>query len=226
MPATRCLLLLAVLALGALAAPPPQPAPDALDRTLQAAFNRADLNHNSFLDVTELAVMFRGPRAQPAPDQLFDNKGNLLPAFRNAQQKYPDLFFLLAVDTDQDRTISWPEYRTYARNAAAQLGQQQRALPPLNYVRRHGAYPSGMARYYRRGGRGGTSYGQVLGAVARLNRYMAQAAALQRANYQRYQHLVQRQQQAVVHEYERNYQQMQRRQAQMIQQMMHHRSHR
>ncbi len=124
--------LAAVLPAGLAAAGPSGGSTAQVEAQLKALFDKADLNHDGYLDKEELAKGFRGPRATPPTGGLYDDKGRPTQLYSQAQSKYPDLAFLWAVDKDGDNSVSWAEYRTSGLEGYAaqqkKLQAMQRAL--------------------------------------------------------------------------------------------------
>jgi hypothetical protein len=167
-----------------------------VDTQLQLIFNRADSDHDGFLDEMELAKSFRGAKAKPAPP-LYDDKGNLTSAYARGQTKYPDRLFLYALDKDGDGRVSWDEFRTQGEAYAAALQKQQAQLMNMqraymqaarnrarqmarnvNYYRRRQRYYYRHPYYHRRYG------GQ--NPVQLAMRYQQNLLRMQRAMYSRY----------------------------------------
>ena len=122
-----CCLIAAPLQ-GTPATPQANPPSNPVTARLKAQFDAADLDHNTYLDMDELAKVFRGPKAKKAPQGIYDDEGKLSKAYREARQKYPDLLFLANADTNADELVSWPEFQTYERKLLKAQQQQQQAL--------------------------------------------------------------------------------------------------
>jgi hypothetical protein len=104
------------------------PSTAAVTNQLKTVFDKADLDHDTFLDKTELAKSFRGPKATVPTQGMYDDQGRFTKTYYDAPKKYPDLVLLWAADKDGDDRLSWPEYRDYQLKLFNDRQQQQRAL--------------------------------------------------------------------------------------------------
>ncbi len=95
---------------------------------LQAQFDTADLDHNGFLDKDELAKAFRGAKAKPATQGMYDDEGRLSKVYYQARTKYPEMVYLWSADKNGDELVSWPEFRDYGLSRLRAQQQQQQAL--------------------------------------------------------------------------------------------------
>jgi hypothetical protein len=171
---------------------------------LKTQFDATDLDHNAFLDKSELAKVFRGPKAVPPAQGMYDDQGHLSKVYYEARTKYPDLIFLWGADKDADDMVSWPEYKNYELKVLAAQQQMQQALqrslrPPTS--RRTSTRSTGRGRttvrtVYRNSRSGSNhSYGhssgvrhsyhapqnQMVNGMANVQRNQA----MMQANYQR-----------------------------------------
>lgn len=73
-----------------------------------------------------LAKAFHGPKAEPAPQSQYDEKGNLASPSGQSGTKYPDQVYLLALDREGDGKVSWHEFDSFGEAYAAQLKNMQR----------------------------------------------------------------------------------------------------
>jgi hypothetical protein len=95
---------------------------------LRALFDKKDENKDGFLDKFELAHAFRGAKAKPPEQGMYDDKGRFTQVYYQARTKYPEMLFLWTVDKDQDGQVNWAEYLTYGLQVAAAQQQQLLAL--------------------------------------------------------------------------------------------------
>jgi hypothetical protein len=151
-----------------------------LDYQLRMAFDRMDKNQDGYLDKPELALAFRGAKAQPAPP-LYDDKGRVTVEGRQAATKYPDLIYLTTLDKDGDDQLSWDEYRTFYENAYAKSGAGRYGpAQAVNYApRRPAGYYQGLGHSYARTYRNSNRYSH-----SQSRSYAHSAYSLQRRQQQ------------------------------------------
>jgi hypothetical protein len=153
-----------------------------VEKRLKAEFDALDLDKNTFLDKEELAKAFRGPKAKPPTQGMYDDQGRLTKTYYEAKTKYPDLVFLWAADKDNDKLVSWPEYRDYELKVLAAQKQMQQALQrSLQSIRRRTSTASRrhVRTVYRRSS---SSYSHPTRHVQNLQRsYASQQQQMVRA---------------------------------------------
>jgi hypothetical protein len=85
---------------------------------LRLLFKTWDLNNDGYLDRTELARAFRGPKAKPYEPEK-DHKPDI--------SKYPDYAILIELDQNGDGKVSRKEFESWARDFAAERKKQLQA---------------------------------------------------------------------------------------------------
>jgi len=124
---TPLLWLLCVCAAGVPRAPAAATTSSQVVTQLKSQFVAIDADHNEFLDKDELAHAFRGPKAKPPAQGMYDDQGHLTKVYYEAKTKYPDLVFLWSADKDADGFVSWAEFRDYELKLLAAQRQMQQA---------------------------------------------------------------------------------------------------
>lgn len=127
-----------------------------IEQMLRQQFDRMDKNKDGNIDPEEAAKFFLGPQAKPAPELMEKPAGsnpfadkNLLeqpkpedkPGDKPANKpvkpvvKPMDVQFFEAVDTNNDRLVSWEEYRTYFESVLeAQLQEYQKLMQQMRQL--------------------------------------------------------------------------------------------